>query len=350
MNNFFKDKLTLQTIPIVFVFLTMLTACTLTILLIAVLRLSSVFVYLYRLGPTLVFFTMLIASTIIGTIIAAIASKRIVKPISEVIVATKKVANGDFNVRLNTESIKEINDLNDSFNIMVSELALTQTLRNDFISNFSHEFKTPIVSIRGFARLLQTADLSDEEKSEYIQIIIDESSRLANLSNNILELSNLENTNILTNKIEYSLDEQIRRVVALTEQSWANKNITIVLDLANINIFNDEQLLYQVWLNLIDNAIKFSKDGGTIEISLTTNNKDIIFIIKDYGIGMDIHTINHLFDKFYQGDTSHSEQGNGLGLSLVKQILILCNGSITVKSVIKEYSEFIVTLSNIKSK
>lgn len=344
MKKMMKNRLTLRTIPILFVFSIMfLSYFTLGVLL-GLVRLTGIYENLIHPMPGLAFVGTLLTSTFIGTGLAAVFSRKLIEPLSKIADGTKKVAHGDFSVRLDISSIKEVEDLAASFNRMVEEISNIETLRSDFTSNFSHEFKTPIVSIRGFAKLLQDKNLPDEERAEYTQIIIEESQRLSHLATNILELTKLENTSILTERHSFYLDEQIRRVAALMEHQWRGKNLDVTLKMDAITICNDEDLLQQVWLNLFDNGIKFSEPNGKLFIELVQVENFVQFTISDNGVGMNAGTLQHLFDKFYQGDASHSEKGNGLGLSLVKQILLLCGGRIEVKSQEGLGSQFIVTL------
>ena len=344
MKKMIKNRLTLRTIPILFVFTIMFLSYFTLGILVGLLRMTGIYDSLIHPMPGLAFLGTLLTSTLIGTGLAAIFSRKLIAPLSKISEGTKKVANGDFSVRLEITSIKEVEDLATNFNTMVEEISNIETLRSDFTSNFSHEFKTPIVSIRGFAKLLQDKELPDDEREEYTQIIIEESQRLSHLATNILELAKLENTAILTEQHSFALDEQIRRVAALLEPQWREKDLDVTLKMEPIKICNDEDLLQQVWLNLFSNGIKFSEPHGKILIELVQVENFAQFTISDHGIGMDSSTIQHLFDKFYQGDTSHAEKGNGLGLSLVKQIIFLCNGTIEVKSKEGFGSQFIVTL------
>lgn len=295
-------------------------------------------------NPLFLIVAMLACSIVLNTAMAALGGNRMLGPIRKVIDATRTVAEGDFTVRLDVGHVPELEDLNRSFNKMAEELGSIETLRSDFVSNFSHEFKTPIVSIRGFARLLKDKDLPEEEREEYIDIIISESERLAGLATNVLNLSKLENIGILTNKEHFHLDEQIRRVAALMASRWRAKDITVDLHMDTISIYSDEQLLQQVWMNLLDNAIKYTDAGGHISITLKKEGPNAVFAIKDDGCGMDEETLTHAFDKFYQADASRSGAGNGLGLSLVQRVVSLCGGSIRVESSYGKGSRLTVAL------
>jgi signal transduction histidine kinase len=289
-------------------------------------------------------FAMMFFSAFLGTVIAGFFSKIALRPIRKIIEATHKVASGDFNVRLDIHSIYELEELSQSFNKMAHELSSIETLRSDFINTLSHEFKTPIVSIGGFAELLAEGNLSEKEQREYLNIIVMESERLTSLSTNVLNLTKFENLEIITETSKFRLDEQLRKAVLQLEAGWVNKNITIDINVDEIEYTGNQDFIQQVMLNLIDNAIKFTKPGGKITIQLSKDDKSIYISVKDDGIGMDEQTKERIFDKFYQGDVSRAGVGNGLGLSIVKRIIDLCGGQIGVHSEQNEGSEFIVSL------
>lgn len=293
--------------------------------------------------PVFILFGLCIS---LGTALTAFFSKKALNPISKVIIATNKVARGDFSIQISLKGISELEELSNSFNAMVKELSSIETLRSDFVNNFSHEFKTPIVSIKGFARLLKGNNLTAAERDEYLDIIISESERLAELSTNVLNLSKLENTGLITLKTRFRMDEQIRKVIVLLEPKWSLKEITISVELADTYYLGNVDYTQQIWLNLMDNAIKFSDTRGQINISLTAWNNGIRFVIQDEGYGIDEKTKPHIFERFYQGDTTHTKPGNGLGLALVKQIVTLCDGTIDVASQPGLGSKFIVWLPN----
>ncbi len=227
---------------------------------------------------------------------------------------------------------------------MTQELSSIQTFRSDFINNFSHEFKTPIVSIRGFAKLLKEGDLTEEERQEYLDIIISESERLADLSTNVLNLSKYESIEIVSDVKPFRIDEQIRRTLVLLESKWEKKDLDMNVELEEIVYNGNAELLQLIWINLLDNAIKFTKNNGNIQIRLSKWNGGIRFQVQDDGTGMDQQTQAHIFDKFYQADNSHKTNGNGLGLTLVKRIVELCKGRIEVQSEIGNGSVFTVWL------
>lgn len=288
---------------------------------------------------------MSIFTTIIGIGIAAYTSTKMLSPILKINDAAKKVSRGDFSVRLEEKSIaKEIEEIAASFNIMVKELSNTETLRSDFISNVSHEFKTPLSAIEGYATLLQDERLSKEEQVLYVSRILENTSRLSKLTQSILSLSQLDNQEIVLQQESYMLDEQIRRVLLSYEPLWEEKELNIDLSLEATQYYGSKSLLAQVWSNLIDNAIKFSRAGGTLSISCGIFDGKVTVRIRDNGIGMSEEVQKHAFDKFYQGERSHSGQGSGLGLALVKRIVSLCDGEIALMSKEGKGTEITVTL------
>jgi signal transduction histidine kinase len=302
---------------------------------------SSFFVLLYAIGvlprlpqpPILSPIIALLVSSVLGTSISALASERLLKPLNRLIRAMEIVSTGDFSVRVEAlDDDSEIAHLLSGFNHMVAELGGIELFRDDFINNFSHEFKTPIVSIRGFAKQLQNEDLSAEKRKEYTDIIINEAERLSNMSANILLLTRLENQQIVKNLNEYELDEQIRNCVILLEKQWSGKNITMELDLDSVKVRRDDEMLSHLWINLLENAIKYSRAGGSIAIECVAAADSFEVRIRDDGDGMDAATMKRIFDKFYQGDASRATRGNGLGLSIVKRIVDLNGGTIAVES------------------
>lgn len=284
------------------------------------------------------------------SIMITMFSKKFLMPIRNLNYATGEVSKGNFNIQLPIPNDFEMGSLTAKFNSMVRELNSIETLRNDFISNVSHEIKTPIATIQGFSNLLKDETLSKEEKDEYLDIIISETSRISNLTSNILKLTKLETQGIITDKSFFSLAEQLRHSILVLQRDLSQKNIDIDIDLDEVQIYSNQELLQQVWINLISNAIKFTNEGGKISIQLMDTEDTITVKISDTGIGMKAESLNHIFDKFYQEDKSHSSNGNGLGLPLVKRIVDLCDGTIRVKSLLGEGSSFTVELpkNNIK--
>ena len=299
--------------------------------------------------PTVKILSVLAVSWIFGIFFAVFAIRWVIRPLQEVILAMQEVSQGNFDVRVREplpEYTKqtEIGELQRSFNHMAQELGSIELFRNDFINNFSHEFKTPIVSIRGFARQLQLGGLSPEQEREYLGIIISESDRLSNMATDDLTLSKLENQSIVSNKTTFSLDEQLRRTVLLLEKEWTDKNIELMLELDTVEYCFDEEMLLRVWINLLGNAIKFTPDGGTVRVTLTAGAQGCTVCIADTGIGMSEEVQSRIFEKFYQGNPSHSDKGNGIGLTMVARIMKLCGGTIEVQSAPGQGSTFTVYL------
>lgn len=291
-------------------------------------------------------FLFCIASILIGTLLAVVFSKIPLRPLKEIMTATDNIADGNFNIRVSLKGPDEFRELGHKFNHMAEELESVEMLRTDFINNFSHEFKTPIVSVRGFAKALKSENLSETEKNEYLDIIISESERLVSLSTNILYLSKIESQTILSEKKHFNLSEQIRLVIALLDQKFAEKHLEIEFEGVEISFDGNGEMLRQVWINLLDNAIKFSPIRGKIEVCLKEQPDMISVKICDHGNGMCPEQQSHIFDKFYQCDNSHSTAGNGLGLTIVKKIVTLHGGKIVVRSSDKG-SIFEVLLPNI---
>lgn len=283
-------------------------------------------------------------SSVLATVFTAWFGKYYLSPITQVIEATKRVAKGDFSVRLPEDSGGEINDLVHSFNAMAHDLGGIEMFRSDFINSFSHEFKTPIVSIRGFARQLQRDDLTDAQRREYAAIIESESERLVHLSSSVLQLSKLENQQIVSEKTAFRLDEQLRTCILLFERQWESKNLSLDVDLQDVTLYSNPDLLSQAWVNLISNAIKFTPEGGAIAVCLAQREGKAVVTISDTGIGMSAETLSHMFEKFYQGDHSHHYSGNGLGLPMVRRIIDLCGGTIQAESELGRGTVFTVTL------
>ncbi|MEE1110565.1 MAG: HAMP domain-containing sensor histidine kinase [Lachnospiraceae bacterium] len=269
-------------------------------------------------------------------------------PIRKIMAAMGRLAKGEFSVRIDMSNEaycpREIREFAESFNKAAEELSGTEILRKDFINNFSHEFKTPIVSISGFADLLLDVDLPPEDQKEYLTIIRDESKRLAELSTNILTLNRIESQAILRDTENIRLGEQIRQSVLLTEQKWREKNLDFEADIEDVDYLGNETLLKEVWLNILDNAAKFSPEGAVVNVALHKKGGEIIAAVTDHGPGMDEKTRAHIFEQFYQGDTSHRSQGNGLGLAMVRKIVELHGGKVSVDSSPGNGSSFTVIL------
>lgn len=263
--------------------------------------------------------------------------------------AAKKMVGGDFNVRVPRPSSftgdEHFAEIVDCFNQMAQELSGVETLRTDFISNVSHEMKTPLAVMHNYGTLLQTPNLSEEKRIEYARSVTENSRRLADMMTNILKLNKLENQKIFPNAERYNLGEQLCEVLLQYENVWERENIEIETDIAeDVTVYADRELLSLVWNNLLSNAFKFTPSGGTITLSLTATDCHAIVKVQDTGCGMSAETGAHIFEKFYQGDTSHATRGNGLGLPLVKRVVDIVQGEIGVESALGEGSTFSVKI------
>ncbi len=274
------------------------------------------------------------ASLLVGGLMTLFVGRFLLKPINLLVNKMNHLAAGNYHVRIdpgdfwgNNSSIREVAD---SFNRMARELDGTEMLRSDFINNFSHEFKTPIVSIAGFAKLLRTGRLNREQQEEYLQIIEEESLRLSQMATNVLNLTKVENQTVLNDISEFNLSEQIRAAILLLIPKWEKKGLDFELEFGEYNIRANEELLKQVWINLLDNAIKFSVDNSTIVVSIHQDEKNIRVSIVNLGPEIPAEKQEKIFQKFYQADESHSTEGNGVGLAVVKKVVELHEGSIRV--------------------
>ena len=274
------------------------------------------------------------ASLVIAAVVSGIISRRVLKPMLRLSEASRRVAQGDLTVRLRyTGHLEEVQATYRSFNDMVAELDATETLRNDFVASVSHEFKTPISAIEGYAALLQDAQLDEAERREYAAHILAAAGRLSALVSNILLLSKLDNGAYPAAPDTFRLDEQIRRALVLLEPRCSHKGVEPAVARDSVRYTGSEALLMQVWVNLVDNAVKFSPPGGTVRVRLSALPEGgAEAVVSDDGEGMTAETQRHIFDKFYQGDSSHRAEGNGLGLSLVRAIVRLHGGEVTVQS------------------
>ena len=293
-------------------------------------------------------FWMSVISLIVGAILAGFASRVYQKPVNRFIDQMNRLASGDFKARFQfgkpIAAQSSFRELETSFNRMAQELENTQMLRADFINNFSHEFKTPIVSIAGFAKLLKRGDLTAAQQREYLDIIETESLRLSDMATNVLNMTKVENQTILTDVIRFNLSEQLRNcVLMLLEGKWKAKQIDFDLEFAEHMITGDQELLQHVWINLLDNAIKFSPEGKTVAVSIREQPDAVEVTVSNQGTPIPRDKIGKIFNKFYQADESHSTEGNGIGLALVKQIVQLHDGGVSVTSG-ENLTAFTVTL------
>ena len=289
---------------------------------------------------------LVIVSVVVGGVMTAVISRVFFNPVKNLRQAMDKVANGDFTIQLDTDksSSGEIKELYAGFNLMTNELKATEILQTDFISNVSHEFKTPINAIEGYSTLLQGCENLDDDQKEYVEKILFNTGRLSSLVSNILLLSKIENQSIQAKREVFSLDEQIRETIVALETAWAPKNIELDVDLDSVKYNGNEIMMRHIWSNLISNAIKFTPENSTVSIRLQNQKDKFIFSVTDQGEGLSDEAQKHLFDKFYQADTSHKSEGNGLGLALVKQILDIDGGDITAENVNGGGCRFTVTL------
>lgn len=306
--------------------------------------------FLDDLYAALALITLVVVVSGIAVGVVGFTYKRfILKPVEKLTDAAQKVAEGDFSVRLapmrKDGKKDEFELLFEDFNTMVSELNSTEILKKDFISNVSHELKTPLAVIQNFSTMLQSDGLSEAERKEYASKISEATKGLSVLVTDILQLSRLENQKIVVNRKNYNLSEQLCRCIIGFEQVWESKNIEINTDLdVSIETYADESLLDIVWNNLLSNALKFTPERGTVEISSKTENGYAVVSVSDSGCGMTEHDLKHIFDKFYQADTSHATKGNGLGLALVYEIITLLKSEITVDSTPDKGSRFTVKI------
>ncbi|MDO5323778.1 MAG: HAMP domain-containing sensor histidine kinase [Clostridia bacterium] len=288
---------------------------------------------------------VLVASSAVAGIIALLLNHRILRPIRNLGSAMNRVAGGDFKLRIDSTSRSgDIQQLYKDFNVMVSELEKTEVLQSDFVSNVSHEFKTPINAIEGYTMLLQGTGEGTPEQREYVEKILHNTRRLSSLIGDILLLSKVENQTIAREETEFRLDEQVRQSILSLEPQWSEKETDFDVELEEISYRGDERLLLHVWNNLIGNAVKFNPPNAAVRLRLSRSDGGVIFTVEDEGPGIPPEAQKHIFDKFYQGDSSHREEGNGLGLALVKRILNVCGGEIAQENLPGRGCRFTVKL------
>lgn len=332
--------------------LTFIIITTLTFLATAIIT-ASITLFLFHFGflnsregfPFFPIVFLFLGSAMLGIIISLFLGRKILTPITKLSQGFQEIAKGNFKVQLEeTSDVREIKEMSHNFNRMVQELDNIETLRTDFVTSVSHEFKTPLAAIEGYATLLQEQQLAEAERFDYTKMIIESTKQLSTLTGNILLLSKLENQNDIPDKKRFRLDEQIRESILLLENNWSEKEIEMDIDLQKLYYVGSQSLLRQVWSNLLDNAIKFTGKGGLIEVSMICGNDYVCVNIRDSGRGMEENELLHIFDRFYQGDSARKDHGNGLGLALVKRIVSMCEGEITVTSEKEKGSIFSVTL------
>ncbi len=290
---------------------------------------------------------MILISIVCGAIISTLVTHIPLKPVNEIIQAINSLASGNFQTRLHlgkiVSLIPAIAELNESFNKMAQELENTELFRSDFINHFSHEFKTPLMSIAGFSALLKRGNLTEEQKKEYIDVIEKESLRLSELATQVLNMTRVENQTILTDVTSFNLSEQIRSAILLLENKWNKKNVEFNLEFGEVTGRGNEEMLKQVWINLLDNAIKFTTDYGSIRVSIQPVKSWITVTIENTGSTIPEEQMEYIFQKFYQVDSSHATEGHGIGLAVVKKIVALHNGTVTASS-LRDVTAFTVSL------
>lgn len=295
------------------------------------------------------FLNVTILSLLITTVDTIRRKVTVERPVKNITEAAEKIIKGDFSVRIKPQNKIGTDEtfgvIIDSFNKMAEELGSVETLRTDFIANVSHEMKTPLAVMQNYGTLLQSPDLSYEKRIEYAKGVADGSRRMADMMTNILKLNRLENQQIYPQITEFDLGEQLCECLLQYESVWEKSEINIETDIAEgVNIKADEELLSHVWNNLFSNAFKFTPQGGTVSVSLKATEHHAFIKVTDTGCGMTSEIGTHIFEKFYQGDTSHSVQGNGLGLALVKRVIDIMQGEINVESVLNKGSTFTVKI------
>lgn len=286
-----------------------------------------------------------VVSAVAGGLMSYFVGKRILAPMRKLNAASKEVARGNFNITVSDSSkLQEVQSTFRNFNAMVRELSSNATLSNDFVANVSHEFKTPLTAIEGYAMLMQEPELSEAERNEYLEKILVNTRRLTTLIGNILMLSKMESKSLSEQYQVFRLDEQIRQAVVALEPEWSAKNLSFDVALDEVSFNGCEGLLMHIWNNLLNNAIKFSENGQVIKISLLDQKECVVVSVTDHGCGMPKEVQERIFEKFYQGDSSHRSEGNGLGLALVKRIVELSDGVVEVLSRPGEGATFRVIL------
>ncbi len=272
------------------------------------------------------------SSMVLGMVLSLFVSKFVLKASNRVVEGLDRLASGNFSERINIGKSKAHVQLSNAFNKLAKELEDTKMLRSDFINEFAHEFKTPIVSIKGFAELLADKRIKKEQKEEYINIIVEEADRLAVLASNYLNLTKVEKQNILTDVVKFNVAEQIRSSILLLENKWVKKNLNLSLDLEEISVLGNEEMLKQIWINLIDNAIKFSNDNGELQVKAKIVKGVLLVSIANSGNVINENDLNKIFEKFYRSSENKHVDGSGVGLAIVKKIIDLHKGSVGVES------------------
>lgn len=331
-------------------FLVFFVLCMLVLLflfLVFLLMRTSVFnIEIISENTALIVICVILFLLIVSQGVAVFWSHRITKPVKSISAVIAEVSKGNFDVQIDTSKFHdEIRDLGDNLNKMILELQSIEVMRSDFVSNVSHEFRAPLSAIQGYVTLLSNPSLSDEQRQEYFTLLSESTRDLSGLVDSVLKLSRLESQNIAPKSAPFRLDEQLRRVVLLFESQWAQKEIDLELDLPEYTYTGNAELLHQIWTNLFGNAVKYTPPHGKIGVRLYPENSGSARVeISDTGIGMNDEVKSHIFEKFYQGDSSHCAVGNGLGLALVKTACQLTGSSVSVDSTEGAGSTFTVRL------
>lgn len=324
---------------------------------ISVIAVSSILVYhvvdIHTGGNITAIFFAVLATIVVGAAACTGADvvrrkKMIEKPVRKILIATRKISSGDFSVKLVPDhefsKYTEYDLIFENINIMTAELAKNEILKNDFISNVSHEIKTPLAVIQNYAKMLNNESLSEEKRAEYLQGLTNQTKKLSTLVSNILKLNKLENQQTLPENEEFDLAEVVRVNLITFEELMEKKNISLTCEIDEVKMVGNVSLVETVFNNLLSNAVKFTDEGGKIEVTLKDGRDGAIITVKDSGCGISKEVGEKIFDKFYQGDASHSHEGNGLGLALVKKIIDIIGGEISVASKVGQGSIFTVKL------
>lgn len=330
-----KRLTTLTLLLALFVFCILLAAIGLTVLGVFILQWAGVIQGLdEEMDMVTIVIFMSVISLILGWVLLFFSIRIPLKPLHTLVSHMNRLAQGDFETRIESKGMLSnhpaVKGINDSFNKLAEELENTEMLRGDFINNFSHEFKTPIVSIAGFAKLLKRGNLTEEQRQAYLDSIEEESLRLSYMATNVLNLTKVENQTILSEVTSFNLSEQVRSAVLLLEAKWSEKNIDLQLDFDEHTVEGNEELLKQVWINLIDNAVKFSPRCGAVLLDVTEEGSTVRVTVSNTGPEIPPEKREKIFGKFYQGDESHATEGNGIGLAIVKRVVDLHGGTVEI--------------------
>ncbi len=317
-----------------------------TIIVIMITTMAMLLIYglafmLYKIGAipalsfphvSIIMLIFAVSTVVVIAIIAFLWGRIPLSPLNRLIDAMHRLSLGDYSVRLRDSRIHIFNELNHSFNKMAEELGNTEMLSSDFVNNFSHEFKTPIMSIKGFASLLRRPDISDAQKQEYVSIIESESERLASMATNVLDLTRLENLTILNDTVDLNLSEQVRTCILLLENKIESKSLDLHAEFDEYYINGSDELLRRVWINIIDNAVKYAPEGATLDVSVSQSSYVCLVSVHNSCSFIPENQRERIFSKFYQSDRSHASTGCGLGLAIAKRIVTLHRGAINVES------------------